>query len=178
MILDPIQDGTAQPSKIEAFDAKRRKRDVNLDSPFFAVKRTPIYPDCDHRNRGVTLDVATRTAICKCGVTIDTFDALLIYAHAERRLQSTRAALDEHARKEAEQKAKRPFAKKVNGFQAIQQHGRLVGYTLTLDCDHTMRWYHKRPPRTATCETCYRRSRIQPAPSPAPAPPVRDTEES
>lgn len=152
-----------QPSNILAFDStkKREPEPVNLDTPFFTVKHTS-YPDCDHRHRGVTLDVARRVAICLCGVEIDCFDALLIYAHAQRRLVETRQHIEEHYRKEAEKKARRPFVRDVSGYQQhLSKRGRLLGYEMTLSCGHRMYWDRRKPPCRATCDTCFKNSQLK-----------------
>lgn len=155
-----------KPPNILAFDSTRAKPadavPVDLESPFFTVKHRPDYPACDHHNRGVTLDVATRRAICLCGEVIDCFDALLLYAHAQQRLVRTRAAITEHYRKEAETKAKRPFVRDVVGFDAeTSKRGRILGYRVKLACGHYLYAAGKRtPPRTMTCTTCFKQSQI------------------
>lgn len=162
---------TKPPVKILAFDSTTKKREdaspVDLDSPFFEIADISYAPDkCNHRNRGVTLDTATRTAICKCGVTIDLFDALLIYAHAQRRLVFTRQRIEEHEAKrkeEAERKAAkciRSVAGYVSGFGGNSNR---FGFTLTLECGHEMYWHRSKPPRRATCETCLKNARQQAA---------------
>ena len=144
-----------------AFDASRKKQvEIDLEKPFFKVVRPHDDPTkCNHHNRGVTLDVKTRRVYCKCGEQIDTFDALLIYANAERRLQNDRAALDEHKRKEAEQKAKKAFVQRVRGASAIYgRNGRTIrGYHITLECGHPAMWFRKRPkmPREMQCPKCF-----------------------
>lgn len=158
-----IDDPTKKaPSKILAFDSSKKlaPEPVDLDSPFFTIK-PPDYSKCDHRNRGVTLDTATRTAVCLCGVVIDNFDALLIYAHAQQRLVHTRDAIEAHERKEAEKKAARPFVKTVVGFeQVLHRSGRFLGYRLKLDCGHEKRSERRKPPRRATCQVCFRNSKL------------------
>jgi hypothetical protein len=157
-------------AKLLAFDSTKRSEPVpvDLDSPFFEIHYYPAAPaTCDHRQRGFTLDVATRTAICKCGVTVDTFDALLFYAHAQQRLIHHAETIKEHARKEAEEKAKRPFVQEVSGFEAqfantkrTDRHGRLLGWSVTLACGHRTYWqaagrFRRHPPRRITCTGCY-----------------------
>lgn len=165
-IPDPEKD---QPSKILAFDPQRKvePQPVDLDSPFFAIKHTS-YPDCDHRNRGVELDMATRRAICLCGVEIDSFDALLIYAHAQQRLVHHREAIAEHERREAEKKAKKPHVKDVDGYSArFGRSGKtIVGYTVRLACRHETIWWRgkrrrRHPPRTMLCEQCVRAAKLE-----------------
>lgn len=154
------------PSKILAFDTekKRAPEPVDLDSPFFTIQRAPSYPDCDHRNRGVTLDMGRRKAICLCGVEIDTFDALLIYAHAQRRLTETRRFIEEARRKEEEKKMRRPFSKRVEGFETVHdRRGGVTGYHVSLECGHKHRLFtrRRRPPRKVTCETCVREAKLK-----------------
>lgn len=159
------------PVKILAFDSTTKKREeaspVDLDSPFFEIAQESYSPDkCNHRNRGVTLDTATRTAICKCGVVIDLFDALLIYAHAQRRLVFTRERIEEYNRKkqeEAERRAAkciRPVVGYVSGFGGNSER---FGFTLKLECDHEMYWHRSKPPRRATCATCLKNAKTQAA---------------
>lgn len=156
-------DLSAQPSNILAFDStkKREPEPVNLDTPFFTVKHTH-YPDCDHRNAGVTLDVARRVAVCKCGVEIDCFDALLIYAHAQRRLVETKEFIKEHRRKEEEKKAKRPFVRDIGGYSQIRSsRGHFRYYDITLSCGHHLSWTRKKLPRRATCEICFKNAQLR-----------------
>lgn len=153
------------PAKILAFDAEKQREPipVDLDAPFFTIAKPP-YTECDHRNRGVTLDIGRRVAICLCGVEIDCFDALLIYAHAQRRLINTREVIEEHKRKEAEKKAKKPFVRRVEGFSAKQsRQGRVLGYQLKLECGHDIYWDRRKPPRRATCTVCYRNESLKAA---------------
>jgi hypothetical protein len=150
------------PSKILAFDSakERAPAPVDLDAPFFTIAR-PDYSKCNHRNRGVTLDTATRKAICLCGVEIDNFDALLIYAHAQQRLIHHAEAIAEHERKEAEKKAAKPFVRDVSGF--CQQHskrGRFLGWALRLECGHAASSDRRRPPRRVTCHECVRNAKL------------------
>jgi len=164
-----VEDPNAKPpSKILAFDStkEREAAPVDLDSPFFTIARTD-YAKCDHRNKGVTLDTATRKAICLCGEAIDCFDALLIYAHAQRRLISHAEAIREHERKEAEKKAAKPFVKDVGSYAARYangssrtRHGRLLGYHVTLECGHEQYWDRRRLPRRMTCVTCVRNAKL------------------
>lgn len=152
------------PAQILAFDSakKREAEGVDLESPFFTIQQRPPYPACDHRNRGVTLDVATRRVFCLCGEQIDAFDALLIYAHAQRRLVAHAEAIKEHERKEAEKKAKRPFVKKVVGFAARHSsRGRVLGFDVSLDCGHSVYWDRRKQPRQMTCEQCFRNARLE-----------------
>ncbi len=146
------------PSKILAFDSTkaREAEPVDLDSPFFKITR-PQYPACDHCNRGVMLDIGTRKVFCLCGEQIDAFDALLIYAHAQRRLVSTRQAIEEHERKEAEKKARRPFVRRVVGFCRRDR----FGYDLQLECGHQQTLWRTKPTRSATCETCVRNAKLK-----------------
>jgi hypothetical protein len=159
-ITDPA---ATPPEKIVAFDKARKKLlDVDLDRPFFAIKRYVDPGKCDHRHRGVTLDMATRKVYCRCGDEIDAFDALLIYAHAETHLQNTRHYLEEHARKEQEKKDKEPHVKQVTAAQRVTgRRGRFLGWQLRLDCGHQMQWDRKRLPKTATCDSCYRAAVLQ-----------------
>lgn len=149
------------PSKILAFDPARKVEPmpVDLDAPFFTIK-WENYETCNHRNRGVTLDTSTRKAVCLCGVVIDNFDALLIYAHAQRRLINHAETIKEHERKEQEKKDRRPFVREHKGFVAFYLNKRVVGYDVNLKCGHTVRWYTSKrrhsPPRTMTCDACYR----------------------
>ncbi len=162
MILPPVDDPVATPpSKILAFDSAKQREPapVDLDSPFFTMAPRD-YSKCDHRNKGVTLDTATRKSICLCGIEIDNFDALLIYAHAQQRLINHVAAIKEHERKEAEKKAARPFVRAVTGFYAHQsKSGRILGYRLRLECEHEAYWDRRKPPRRVTCRTCISKSR-------------------
>jgi hypothetical protein len=157
-----IDDPNAKPpAQILAFDSakKREPEAVDLDAPFFTVKVRPEYPACDHRNRGVTLDVATRRAICLCGEQIDAFDALLIYAHAQRRLISHAETIKEYERKEAEKKARRPFAREVTGWQRVDG-----GFDVTMACGHHQHLYlpkRRHPWRRVTCEQCAREHRLK-----------------
>src|SRR5690349_7527055 len=100
-------------------DANRARQ----DKPFFTVLPRPQYPDCDHTRRGVTLDTTRRTVFCKCGKEIDAFDALMIYAQAEKRLISTRNDIERHkaeeARKKREQEERKPFLREVRGFASV-----------------------------------------------------------
>lgn len=163
MNLPPIDDPAKKvPSKILAFDStkERQPAPVDLDTPFFTIAR-PDYSKCDHRDRGVTLDTATRTAICLCGVVIDCFDALLIYAHSQQRLVNHVAAIKEYERKEAEKKAAKPYVREVVGFEAHQStRGRIVGYRLRLECQHEAYWDRRKPPRRATCRQCVRNAKL------------------
>jgi hypothetical protein len=159
-----VNDPTAKPpSKILAFDStkEREAAPVDLDSPFFTIARTE-YPKCDHRNRGVTLDTATRRAICLCGEVIDCFDALLIYAHAQRRLMNRVEEIRAHERKEAEKKAAKPYVRAVAGCCARRsKRGRIIGYSLTLECGHEHHWHRRTPPRRATCQACIREAKLK-----------------
>lgn len=153
-----------QPERVVAFDASRKKKiEINLDEPFFTLKRAS-YPDCSHKDRGVEMDMDTRKVYCKCGVEIDAFDGLLIYAHAESRQRWAAERIEEVARKEAEQKAKRPFVKNTAGFSARCSGKRIIGYDVRLECGHTKTWFRgkrrKHPPRTMTCEQCYRAAEL------------------
>jgi len=157
------EDMSKGPSKILAFDPlkQRAPEPVDLDTPFFKITR-PEYPACDHRNRGVTLDTGRRVATCLCGEDIDCFDALLIYAHAQQRLVNTRAAIEEHHRKEAEKKAKKAFVRDVRGFTArLSRRGAIIGNVLSLECGHEQYWDKRKPPRRATCETCVRNEKFK-----------------
>ena len=150
------------PSNILAFDStkEREAAPVDLESPFFTIARKD-YSKCDHLNRGVTLDTATRRAICLCGEAIDCFDALLIYAHSQRRLIAKVEAIKEHDRKEAEKKAAKPFVRAVTAFCARQySNGRIIGYDLELECEHAQRWDRRKPPRRVTCTTCVRNAKL------------------
>ena len=157
-----------KPDRVVAFDeARKRKIEVDLDKPFFQVTRYRSYPDCNHQNRCVTMDVPERKVHCQCGVEIDAFDALLIYANAERRLQDTRYYIEEAARKEAEKKARKPFVKEMGGFAAVytKDRKRIIGYDCALVCGHRVRWAtskrRRTPPRTMTCDQCYRESQLK-----------------
>lgn len=151
-----------KPDNVEVFDPARKKKPmpVDLDAPFFETRRTE-YPNCNHRNRGVTLDVDTRKVFCKCGEQIDAFDALLIYAHAERRLQNTRHVIEEQNRKEAEKKAKKPFARRVTGFVTRFHRGKPIGYDVRLECGHKTYWDRRRQPRQITCNECFRADQLK-----------------
>jgi hypothetical protein len=157
-----IKDETQKaPAQILAFDSakKREPEAVDLDKPFFIVKHRPEYPACDHRNRGVTLDMATRRAICLCGEPIDAFDALLIYAHAQTRLINHAEVIKEHERKEAEKKSKRPFAREVNGWSRVES-----GFKVSLVCGHEKYLYlpnRRRPWRRVNCDQCRRKHELQ-----------------
>lgn len=156
-------DLTEKPERIVAFDPARKKRiEVNLDEPFFTLK-TPRYDECDHKRRGVELDTSTRTVYCRCGVALDVFDALLIYAHAERRLQAHAAAIKEHERKEQEKKDKRQFVRRQEGFEAIfDRRARIIGYRVRLECGHVYRHPRaRRVPATVTCQPCYDAWKLQ-----------------
>lgn len=160
-VLDsiPIRE---KPDNVEVFDPSRKRTiPVDLDAPFFTTRRTE-YPNCNHRDRGVTLDVDTRKVFCKCGEQIDAFDALLLYAHAEQRLQSTRYVIEEHRRKEEEKKAKKPFLRRVTGFSArYNRRNRVIGYDVSLECGHRVIWDRRRPPRNVTCDKCFRNHELQ-----------------
>lgn len=152
-----------QPDNVVVF----RKRDgeqvaVDLREPFFK-ERPRDYTKCDHTRRGVEYDLSERKVYCKCGEQIDPFDALLIYAHAERRLIHHAESIKEHERKEQEKKDRRPFVREHSGYAAFYAQGnkRVLGYMVNLKCGHSVRWYkgkrrHSSPPRSMTCDACYR----------------------
>ena len=151
-----------KPDNIEVFDPARKKKPmpVDLDAPFFEQRRVE-YPNCNHRDRGVYLDVDTRKVFCKCGEQIDAFDALLIYAHAERRLQNTRDVIKEHERKEAEKKAKKPFARRVTGYVTKFKRKKVIGYDVSLECGHKTFWMRRRCPLQITCDKCFRAEQLK-----------------
>lgn len=164
-----VDDPTAKPpSKILAFDSakEREAAPVDLDSPFFAIARTD-YSKCDHRDRGVTLDTATRKTYCLCGELIDNFDALLIYAHAQQRLVNQANTIKAHYQKEADKKAAKPFVVEVSGVAARyltrkgKPTGRIIGYELSLRCGHRQYWDRRRPPRRVTCAMCVRNAKLK-----------------
>lgn len=144
--------------RILAFDAETRAtpRPVDLDAPFFRVHR-PTYPECEHR-QGVTLDMGTRKAHCRgCDVEIDLFDALLIYAHAETRLQDTRRRIEEERQREARQREARKHVKQVCSWEQLKsRHGKHYGWRLGLECGHTVELYRKTRAHKATCHECVR----------------------
>lgn len=156
---DKPKDGQTA-AKILAFDSAKDRslRGVDLDAPFFSFAQRD-YAKCDHRNRGVELDISTRQATCLCGVVIDSFDALLIYAHAQQRMQYQADAIKEHKRKQAEKDDLKPFHKHVTGWSRLDATGRHFGFTLTMECGHRIKWLRKRAPRTATCRECFGASR-------------------
>lgn len=150
-----------EPQRVVAFDASRKNKiDVNLDEPFFTLKRAS-YRECDHKNLGVELDMDTRKVYCKCGTEIDAFDGLLIYAHAERRQRWAAERIEEAARKEAERQAKRQHVKRVTQWaQRPKFRGRHGGWDVLLECGHSSTWDKKRQPREMTCEKCYRAAEL------------------
>lgn len=169
-ILGPIDIAGPTPARILAFDAERRPvpAPVDLDQPFFQITR-PEHPECNHRDRGVRLDMGRRRAICLgCGEAIDTFDALLIYAHAQQRMQNTRDFIEADRRREQEKRDAKPFVRDVRGFAARfarsrrpGRHGRLLGYDVTLACGHDASWDKRKPPRRMTCHQCVRESKLK-----------------
>lgn len=154
---------------VASFEQATRERQ---DKPFFDLLPRPFYPDCDHSRRGVTLDPTTRQVFCKCGKQIDAFDALLLYAHAEKRLVSTREDIEQHKKEEAdkkrEQAERKPFLRETNGYSAVfnprppKGDGAMIGYDVRLSCGHTVRWPSKgrrSPTRHMTCDICLRSAR-------------------
>lgn len=144
------------------------------DKPFFTVLPRPQYPDCDHTRRGVTLDTTLRTVFCECGKQIDPFDALMVYANAEKRLIQTRADIERHRKEEAdkkrEQEERKPFLREVRGFTSVfnpeppNGDGALIGFDVRLSCGHTVRWGsrgRRRPKRHLTCDICLRTERAK-----------------
>lgn len=155
--------GAKPPGKVIVFDSTKPHptEPINLDTLFFEVKR-PEYPNCNHLDRGVTLDIGTRKVTCKCGVEMDAFDALLAYAHSERRLVNTWERIQEYKRKEREKKDKKPFARDITGLQTrFASGGRVIGYILTLRCGHQRCWDKKRRPRSAHCAECMKNAKLK-----------------
>lgn len=151
-----------KPTAVTDLVERRRK---TLDGKYFTIRR-PQYPECSHRNRGVTLNEGTRKVHCLCGAEIDPFDALLIYAHEERRLLSTRAAIDEAAKKEQEKKARRPHFKQHVGFASRYDGTRRIGFDMKLECGHSVFWdirgrRRQSAPRGVTCNECYRAEQLK-----------------
>lgn len=158
-----MADSEDSTQPIEVADLSERRRKI-ADERFFEIRR-PQSPDCTHQWRGVTLDIGTRRVFCKCGEQIDSFDALLIYAHAETRLVSTRESIEEHKRKEAEKKARRPHFKKHVGFARRSDNS---GFDVRLECGHSAFWDTRRrtrfrsyPPRGMTCLQCVRDAELK-----------------
>lgn len=166
----PIEGPKVVP--VESIEAANRERQ---NKPFFEVLEVPWNAECSHQRRGVTLDPKTRTVYCKCGAVLDPFDALMIYAKAERRLVSTRDDIEHHkqeeARKVREAEERKPFLRQVNGFCAVynpkppQGDGAIVAYNVTLHpCGHTVRWPtrgRRNPGRNLTCDICRRSHRAK-----------------
>ena len=161
-------------SKITAFDKSKRKpagQAIDLDAPFFEERRPDPrdYSKCDHSRLGFQFDKAHRKVYCRCGEEVEAFDAVVAMAYAERRLQSTRAAIEEDARKKAEEKAKKPFVKKVTGFQHhYDRKGVALARDYRLECGHTIRQHRgrgfKRYWKKATCVTCFRAAELAKTP--------------
>lgn len=138
---------------------------VDFDVPFFKVTdmlATRVRGGCDHLDRGVRLDMGTRTATCVCGTRIDLFDALLIYANAEQRLVRSVAAVKHAAQAEVDRKAReqarRPFLRKVVSRRERKDLSLkaepTVGYDVTLECGHTSQHGPGRRLKNMTCGTC------------------------
>lgn len=136
------------------------------DDPFFHVIDRFSYMGaklCTHDRTGFSLDEIARVVKCRqCGEVVDAFDALLAYAGSEKRLVRARAAIVEHAEKEAEKRerkaAREPFLRRVVKRTPIKDKTLkaepVVGYRLKLACGHVTRWDGERPPRHRTCATC------------------------
>ena len=137
-----------------------------LDEPYFQV--TPRYmamaqQRCTHEDHGVRLDETDRTVTCKnCGKQVDPFQALLHYAASEQRLVSARQQIEqaqeaEVARKQRE-KDRRPFAravvKRTERKDLSLKAEPVIGYTLTLECGHTMEVGEGNRFRRVTCGQC------------------------
>lgn len=161
---------TTERTKVTAFDKSKRKpagQSVDLDAPFFNERKEPPrdYSKCDHTQLGFEYSVKHRKVYCRCGELVDPFDAVVALAHAERRLQSTREAIDEHNRKQAEEKAKKPFVKAVAGFEhSYDRRGAAMSRTYRLECGHSVTQHRgrgfKRYWKKATCVECYRASEL------------------
>lgn len=160
-----FKDETQQKPAIAVVDLTERREAIRNDA-FFEIK-TPQYPDCSHQWRGVTLDRGTRRVFCKCGEQIDPFDALLIYAHAEQRLQHTREVIEEQKRKEQEKKDKKPHFHRHTGYSTrFGTRGEPIGYDMRLECGHGVFWdvrwrRRKGAPRGVTCNECYREAQLK-----------------
>lgn len=135
-----------------------------LNEPYFQIIRHYQYGQrCNHDDQGVTLDIPARRVLCKgCGAQIDAFDALLQHAHAEQRLVNVVHEGREREKREAEQKRRekerRPFLRQVVGYVARRDKTLkaepIIGYTLTLECEHTKASDGDRKPRRVTCYIC------------------------
>lgn len=137
-----------------------------LDEPYFKVVRrweTLTMKQCDHRNHGVRLIETDRQAICNgCGKPVDAFDALLHYAESEQRLLSTRQAIEQAHKAEAERKQRdkerRPFAREVVSWTERKdltlKAEPVTGYNLKLECGHAASCGPNRRVRRVTCREC------------------------
>jgi len=135
--------------KVEEFDRTRR-RSGDPNSPFFEIKE-PNYSECNHRHRGFILDTTRRMAVCKCGVDVHPFDALVIYAQAERRLQNQADIIESHRKREEEKRAKHKHYHRTVSAVATPDGS---GYIVQLDCGHKQAWYKRTPPRGISCGIC------------------------
>jgi hypothetical protein len=122
---------------------------------FFEVKERASYRECDHKRRGFLLDKDNRTATCRCGKVVDTFDALLAYAALEDSILWGDIRRKEAERKAQEDKEKKQFVMPMVGYER-KGNGALV----SLKCGHKAPWYKKRIPREMQCEVCWRRSNM------------------
>lgn len=143
-----------------------------LDEPYFDV--APKYlamtqMHCMHENEGVRLDENGRRVYCKgCGLQLDPFEALLHYAASERRLVSTRHAIEQAEQRERDRKQRekdrRPFTRRVVGHRERKDLSLkaepVIGYTLTLECGHKKDCGPNRKPRQVTCRECEHQARL------------------
>jgi hypothetical protein len=159
-----------EDQKVTRFDKAKRKpagKAIDLDAPFFEERHPEPrdYSKCDHSRLGFQFDKKMRKVYCRCGEEVDAFDAIVALAYAEKRLQSTRAVIEDDARKKAEEKAKKPFVKKVTGFEHhYDRKGVPLARDYRLECGHTIRQHRgrgfNRHWKQATCTTCFRAAEL------------------
>lgn len=155
--------GTVRPDNAAIV---RSRLNPALNTPFFETVgklEAMVAKRCDHSQHGMRLDQMDRRVYCRgCGISVDPFEALLIFAHAEQRLvQQVKAladARDADARAKQREKDRRPFLRRATGWKPVKDEKLkaepIIGWQVTLACGHTILAMTQRQPKTMTCPNC------------------------
>jgi len=150
-------------TEVSQVDRVMRRIEPELEEPYFMIIERGA-AKCSHIDKGVTLDEASRTAICRgCKQVVDLFDALMNYAESERRLVLARERVEKFQKEQREKnernRARMKFVRKVMSSKTKwkgedSENMEEDGHILTLDCGHQMDWDRTLVPAEATCPTC------------------------
>lgn len=156
--------------KVTPFDKSRRKpagHAIDMDAPFFEKRPEPPrdYSKCDHSQLGFQYDEKKRKVYCRCGEEVDAFDAIVAIAHVGMRQRWAAEEIKAERARKAEEKAKRPFVKKVTSSALVYDRARRpYARDYGLECGHQLRQHRgrgfKRVWRTATCTECFRAAEL------------------